>query len=83
MVHTGKHVCKPIIHPFPDTGGRRHVLGERSAIINTQTRALITNTNQRHYLQEGGVTSWASSSTIINTIREEEPELLPVLAGAW
>lgn len=33
--------------------------------------------------KEGGLTGWASSTTIINIIREEEPELLPVLAGPW
>jgi hypothetical protein len=33
--------------------------------------------------QEGGITSWASSFEVINVIRQEAPELLPVLAGPW
>ncbi|GBF98150.1 clavaminate synthase [Raphidocelis subcapitata] len=33
--------------------------------------------------KEGGNSGWASSMAIINTIREEAPELLPVLAGPW
>ncbi|KAI8467756.1 MAG: hypothetical protein J3K34DRAFT_429454 [Monoraphidium minutum] len=33
--------------------------------------------------KEGGETAFASSSAIINIIRQEEPELLPVLAGPW
>lgn len=32
---------------------------------------------------EGGVTSWASSGAVVNAVREEAPELLPVLAGPW
>lgn len=33
--------------------------------------------------KEGGDSAFASSTAIINAIREEEPELLPVLAGPW
>jgi hypothetical protein len=33
--------------------------------------------------KEGGDSAWASSGAILNIIREESPELLPVLAGPW
>lgn len=34
-------------------------------------------------VQEGGVTSWASSGAVLNALRDENPSLLEALAGDW